>query len=123
MSVKYNNMSIAEFMEFHEIMLDGESKYEVEYIQNMNPDIWFPLAQKFVFDEELLFHKSWDWLLPVVAKCTELATDLGMMDDVASKWYDIFDEEVSWGFLENKIQPVYDAVITFIKLINSQKPA
>ena len=51
------NKLIAEFMEVHEIMHDGYSEYDFD---DNTLDV--------VHEEELQYHTSWDWLMPVVEK-------------------------------------------------------
>ena len=52
---------------------------------------------------ELQYHSSWDWLMPVVAKCTELNDD------------EFDNQSIAWALLSNSIVDVYDHVVEFIK--------
>ena len=49
------------------------------------------------------YDTSWDWLMPVVAKCTELNDD------------EFDNQSIAWALLSNSIVDVYDHVVEFIK--------
>lgn len=85
------NKLIAEFMGFH--------RTEKGYIVGGFGDGTFGLA------EELHFHTSWDWLIPVVEKCFQ--------ED--GKHYVIND-----ALLTINIDEVYEAVVKFIKEYNKE---
>jgi len=57
--MKEENKLIAEFMGY---ALDTTTKEY--YVPKYNSGDWFTI-------DELLFHDSWDWLMPVVEKCKE----------------------------------------------------
>ena len=52
------------------------------------------------------YDTSWDWLMPVVAKCTELNDD------------EFDNQSIAWALLSNSIVDVYDHVVEFIKEYN-----
>jgi len=52
------------------------------------------------------FHTSWDWLMPVVAKCTELNDD------------EFDNQSIAWALLSDSIIDAYDHVVEFIKEYN-----
>ena len=54
----------------------------------------------------LQYHTSWDWLMPVVAKCTELNDD------------EFDNEGIAWALLSNSIVDAYDHVLCFIQEYN-----
>ena len=56
--------------------------------------------------EALEYHRSWDWLMPVVAKCTELNDD------------EFDNQSIAWALLSNSIVDVYDQVVRFISEYN-----
>lgn len=58
--------------------------------------------------QDLPFHRSWDWLMPVVEKCYSSQDD-GYMDTLCEK-FDFF-----------YIEPMYNAVIKYIKWYNENK--
>ena len=55
--IKIGNILIAEFMEVHEIMHDEYSEYD---FADNTLDV--------VHENELKYHLSWDWLMPVLKK-------------------------------------------------------
>jgi len=59
--------------------------------------------------DELMFHTSWDWLMPVVIKCKESVDYCS--DDNALKYHNIEDEMLS----QLSIEDTYNAVVEFIK--------
>jgi len=59
--------------------------------------------------DELMFHTSWDWLMPVVIKCKESVDYCS--DDNALKYHNIEDEMLS----QLSIKDTYNAVVEFIK--------
>jgi hypothetical protein len=67
---KYNKL-IAEFMGFHEIMLDEHSKYDTDDVSNILEIDSLPKLDT-INPEKLNFHTSWDWLMPVVEKIESL---------------------------------------------------
>ena len=90
-----NNKLIAQFMEVHEIMHDGYSEYELpsnEIVQNLQ------------------YHTSWNWLMPVAEKC--LTTD----EPSDGQHYFIND-----ALLTCNIEVVYDRVVEFIKEYNENE--
>lgn len=61
--------------------------------------------------KEIKYHTSWEWLMPVVNKCSKLAD--GMKD---ADW-----KPELWMFVTDDIESVYDIVINFIKWYNQQQ--
>ena len=59
---------------------------------------------------ELKYHSSWDWLMPVVNKIEDY-----LADNVGKVGY--FDECLN----SNDLEVRYQAVVEFIKLINTQQ--
>ena len=72
--------------------------------------------------DEMLYHTSWDWLMPVVEKIENIAID----EDV---FYDVLMHglECSIGHVCNvgqtKMEAVYKSVLEFIKQHNKNKKA
>jgi len=106
-----NNKLIAEFMEFptHTDVVDdrtiayyvGESIIWTDNTENENDyDVFHP--------EDMQFHLSWDWLIPVIHKCFDVAED-GDMDDIMHH-LQVADRK-----------PTYRAVIEFINQYNKTK--
>lgn len=61
--------------------------------------------------EELRYHASWDWLMPVVEKITPIAKEIGQQ-----AWRD-----TQWALIDANIEHVYVRVIQFIKYYNTQQ--
>lgn len=57
---------------------------------------------------ELQYHKSWDWLMPVVERITKTKP-------MNQGWYD-----TRYSLLEGNIEIVYGRVVDFIKWYNAQ---
>jgi hypothetical protein len=106
-----NNKLIAEFMEFptHTDAVDdrtiayyvGESIMHTDNTENENDyDVFHP--------DDMQFHTSWDWLMPVVQKCYKIEDEEGfdnLVDAVAT--LDMYS--------------TYNAVVEFIKQQNKNK--
>ncbi len=87
-----NNKLIAEFMEVHEIMHDEYSEYDFD---DNTLDV--------VHEDDLQYHTSWDWLMPVMAK---------LVKDFGSGWQ--FEE----GY---DLNTRYNAVVKIINQLNNEK--
>ena len=59
-------------------------------------------------DKDLQYDTSWDWLMPVVAKCTELNDD------------EFDNQSIAWALLSDSIIDAYDHVVEFIKTYNKE---
>ena len=79
-----NNKLIAEFMGVNPTILGDEITYEMYGIIDCIED--GVDEQHFFLEEQLMFHTSWDWLMPVIEKIEEqneligahiLSTDIG----------------------------------------------
>ncbi len=95
--MEQNNKLIAEFM--------GAEKYHIKSVG----DIYYPVPSKngSEYADKLKYDKSWDWLIPVIAKCTELNND------------EFDNQSIAWALLSNSIVDVYDQVVEFIKEQNN----
>ena len=94
-----DNKLIAEFMGVKPLHMGGSVEYEIYGILDFIED---GIDKKhFFLEEELEFHSSWDWLMPVVDKCFD--THFEHSDDLS--------------FLLKTFKPleeVYKAVVEFI---------
>ena len=101
-----SNKLIAEFMEFptHTDAVDdrtiayyvGESIMHTDNTENENDcDVFHP--------DDMQYHKSWDWLMPVVNKCFKTGDD-------THQWDNIMDTIFTCD-----INIVYAQVVEFIK--------
>lgn len=97
-----SNRLIAEFME-----LEKYHPSALEYIHN-----------KVIYSsDQLRYHTSWDWLMPVVGKISKLILDLPVN---ATKADDLLDE-LRMFLIENNITGVYGICLKFIQWYNQNK--
>jgi len=96
--IDMKNKIIAEFMGVKTIAMD-----ELYSILRQNRENGFIHTPQAYTIDELKYHSSWDWLIPVVAKCTELNND------------EFDNQSIAWALLSNSIVDVYDQVVEFIK--------
>jgi len=75
------------------------------------PDNWYLKDES-----ELQFHSSWDWLMPVVDKCTQIGFRDTDTDDnpLYELWDRLFCDNMG-QFVGNHIDEVYNSVVEFIK--------
>ncbi len=104
MNTQENNKLIAEFMGFtYEKNIgwyDNEMLMSQDVYDNQDGNCF----------DELKFHSSWDWLMPVVEKC--FAKQEEVSDDLSFKLND--------ALLETNIESLYRVVVEFIKQYNNQ---
>ena len=98
-----NNELIAEFMGVKPLHMGGSVEYEIYGILDFIEDGID--EQHFFLEEELKFHSSWDWLMPVVDKCFDIHFEHS--DDLSFLLND--------ALLTTNIDEVYRAVAEFIK--------
>ena len=98
-----NNKLIAEFMGVKP--LGGSTEYEMYGVLDCIED--GVDEQHFFLEEQLLFHTSWDWLMPVVSKCFKTGDD-------THQWDNIMDTIFTCD-----INIVYAQVVEFIKEQNN----
>jgi len=111
-----DNKLIAEFMGYppmtdavddRTIAYDvGGSVMNINNTHNENDDNVF-------HPDDMKFHISWDWLMPVVLKCKESVDYCS--DDNALEYHNIEDEMLS----QLSIEDTYQAVVKFIKIYNN----
>ncbi len=96
------NKLIAEFMGME--LGDDKTMY-FDDAENLHPPT--PIDQ-------LKYHESWDWLLPVVNKCTQIGyRDQDFDSEIYGAWEGLFDDASM--FLGNHIEEVYWSVVHFIE--------
>jgi hypothetical protein len=103
MNTQENNKMIAEFMGMEkERHADGRYLFttDIDELKGADTRFW----------EELYFHVSWDWLMPVVEKIEDYLTN-----NIGKVGY--FDECLNSNDLEVK----YQAVVEFINQYNKNK--
>ena len=97
-SVVENNRLLAEFIEMQSTNIgwfDSESVLRLVYTSDNTFD-------------ELLFHSSWDWLMPVLKKCYTVGDDTG-------QWDALFE-----ALSTIEINEVYEAVVNFVQWYNNE---
>lgn len=114
-----DNKLIAEFMEVHEIMHDRYSEYDFD---DNTLDV--------VAEDELQYHTSWDWLMPVVDKIESMRgvfrrggmTKGGQQHNATETKYVIeygmHDKVIAHVYATTRIEAEYQAVVEFIKAKN-----
>ena len=113
-----NNKLIADFMGWeNNLMVLEEGQYQTPHIIMKWIESPFPSsnsvdgtgleAVKEHTPEEMLFHKSWDWLMPVVKKCHAIDP------------HNIRKEIGHRNMYGANINIVYEGVVEFIKFYNS----
>jgi hypothetical protein len=128
MTIIESNKLIAEFMRLElEETLHGLKVYAVKINRN-NPLKLNDIETEFFLVEELKYHLSWDWLMPVVERIELMNKDTGFMGiftlyglgrtKVQCYNNDTFCYEAD--MIDNRygIQPTYQAVVKFIEWYN-----
>ena len=109
--MKEKNKLIAEFMD---MQLTDIGWYDSEGVLSLG------YTGDNTFDD-LLFHTSWDWLMPVVGKIESLGYDV----IINGEWCNIHSVELEDDIcdisIKGKINAVYIAVVEFIKWFNENK--
>ena len=102
-----DNKLIAEFMGAKPLVLGGSTEYEMYGVLDCIED---GVDEKhYYIDDEMRFHESWDWLIPVVESCFER---LDARDTSA--------DEIKRQLLVCNMSGVYDAVVEFINQYNNE---
>ena len=98
MNTQENNKLIAEFM--------GAEKTH----RHIEGDIYCPVPSKngSEYADKLQYHKSWDWLMPVVDKC--YTSNIQHPND-----------DITQGLIDVDIKSTYKAVVEFINEYNKNK--
>ena len=103
-----DNKLIAEFMGAKPLVLGGSTEYEMYGVLDCIED---GVNEKHYFiDDEMRFHESWDWLMPVVEKIMDISFFNGEPEDFYSIRNSI-----------PQIRNTYKAVVEFIKLYNKDE--
>ena len=99
--MKEENKLIAEFMGY---TLDTTTKEY--YIPKYNSGDWFTI-------DELLFHDSWDWLMPVVS-------EIKTIGNIGDRFYEGLDR-LDTSIMEVDIELAYQNVVDIIEWYNENK--
>ncbi len=115
-----DNKLIAEFMGVKPTILGDEITYEMYGIIDCIEDGLD--EQHFFLEEELMFHTSWDWLMPVVEKIECTHDDKGDCFNVMMEAFECTISGLGLTLCLNghtKMDATYKAVVEFIKEQNN----
>ena len=98
------NELIAEFMGVNIITIDDIRKNKNPYIASADGHL----------EDDLKYHSSWDWLMPVVEQCLEKHNNLIDGRDVIDTPYSLIAQALQVVSLKE----TYNAVVEFIKNYN-----
>lgn len=120
-TIEQKNRLIAEFMGYK---FDIENKCEiiedfdiVENIQTYETDGGIRIVEggyvitRFL-PEQMRYHTSWDWLMPVVEAIYNAELDEQNTNEIG---------DITHALLDVNINAVYEAVVKFIEMYNNQK--
>jgi len=110
--IDMKNKIIAEFMGVKTIAMD-----ELYSILRQNRENGFIHTPQAYTIEELKYHKSWDWLIPVIKKIDAYANEemsFNEFNEYRDKYVFIHDLSV-----HNDIKDIYNQVVEFIKNQNN----
>jgi hypothetical protein len=82
-----------------------------EYEEHYSDEFWRPTKHEFK-SEDLEYHSSWDWLMPVVIKCRKLYNESDSEDTTIALMWDVR--------IGDEIEKVYYHTIQFIQWFNKQ---
>tara|TARA_B110000037_G_C16846481_1_gene394010 strand:- start:36 stop:392 length:357 start_codon:yes stop_codon:yes gene_type:complete len=118
--MKNDNKLIAEFMGVNPTILGDEITYEMYGIIDCIEDGLD--EQHFFLEEELMFHDSWDWLMPVVEKIeSDERYDVDILQygtRITDNQKEIVNNIANISF-DKKIDHTYQAVVEFINEYNN----
>jgi hypothetical protein len=103
-----NNKLIAEFMGAVGTPKYNPTEWDVYITGCLDVDSDDENAQHFYTPDEMKYHTSWDWLIPVVSKITR--------DE--QYWEDDYREHLMDIVPYGRIEDTYNAVVEFIKECN-----
>ena len=117
--MKNDNKLIAEFMGAKPLVLGGSTEYEMYGVLDCIED--GENEKHYFIDDEMRFHESWDWLMPVVHK---IESDERYDVDILQYGTRILDNQkeivnnIANISFDKKIDHTYQAVVEFIENLN-----
>ncbi len=102
-----DNKLIAEFMGVNPTILGDEITYEMYGVIDCIED--GVDEQHFFLEEQLLFHTSWDWLIPVVEKILNKSDNDELIERFCANTNHLNHDAT------------YKAVVEFVKMYNTKK--
>ena len=115
-----NNRLIAIFMGMNQ-GIPTDTRWKNDWFEELKPDgNDFQSGRR---HEYLLFHTSWDWLIPVVEKIESLGYTVNI-SRITTSISEMVNEETmfSWvcGDISKKLEITYNTVVQFIEWYNEQ---
>ena len=111
-----NNKLIAEFMGAVGTPKYNPTEWDVYITGCLDVDSDDENAQHFYTPDEMKYHTSWDWLMPVVQKIESLGYVFTIQGSKAE--YGEMISETRCFIAEDKLSSTYQAVVEFIKEYN-----
>jgi hypothetical protein len=116
------NKLIAEFM--------GGKQKPIRYSLVHKPEIFYETGIKRPFGgckmtaDELIYHSSWDWLMPVVGKIESIHDGVSICAESCEIFsFNVKHYDNKFFVEKSKIEATYKAVISFIKWYNHRQLA
>lgn len=118
------NRLIAEFMGYSLRKIDGEMEWDYNPIDNPHgsyPTLRLPICG--TSENNLRFHESWDWLMPVVEKIDSLLMDDKFVTVQMNRTLIEMPEHglTIEGLGDSWIEAAYNAVVEFIQWYNKKQ--
>ena len=120
MNTQENNKLIAEFMGYKLMSCNRGKAWDIGK-SIPSKDHLFPIQGVLHTGNELAFHKSWDWLMPVVDKIESLGYEFFIVEDrikIAHNTDHSIDTIINFTLGGSKREATYKAVVEFIKQYN-----
>jgi hypothetical protein len=117
MNTQENNQLIAEFMNLDMYPPHDDYPLLYDYSPVDQDPQWYAI-------EELQYHTSWDWLMPVVEKIESIGYEVITSESRCKIKHNTdhsIQEVVSIDILGTKIEATHQAVVEFIKWYNENK--
>lgn len=116
-----NNKLIAEFMGLEpEKTLAGAIVYARK--EWNNPKKANDCQTEFYEADELLYHFSWNWLMPVLNKLWNLKSFMDFESELSIKFEEIFNIDFTLcEFFQGDITSIYSRAVEFIEWYNDNK--
>lgn len=120
MNTQENNNLIAEFM-VRDKEVDFHTTEEIK--EGFREEATWYALDGWVKDDELQYHKSWDWLMPVVESIEHLGYEFFIVEDrvKVSHNTDHSIETIIDLTSRSKLNATYNAVVEFINQYNENK--
>lgn len=91
-----------------------------EHSYEINRDGYTEIVDTFELNWDLCFHSSFDWLMPVVHKITDISRFKSIDECTPEQWQ--YYKSISSLPISSEIHHIWFAVVRFIQWYNTQKP-